>query len=51
VRRHGDIGSLARALASLLGERTFEIGRALAQTQRGVRYLDAESPTWLERYQ
>lgn len=50
ARRHRDLGAIPRAAASLLGERTFQVGRALLPDPSSVRRLDSESPAWLERY-
>jgi glycosyltransferase involved in cell wall biosynthesis len=50
ARSHRDLGAVPRAVASLFGERTFELGRALVPAPKSVRRLEAESPAWLELY-
>jgi glycosyltransferase involved in cell wall biosynthesis len=48
--RHRDFGALPRAVASLLGERTIELGRSFVSGTASSAECEVESPDWLDRY-
>jgi glycosyltransferase involved in cell wall biosynthesis len=50
ARKHGDLGAVPRAVASLLGERTFAAGGALVPRPTSIPQLESESPAWLNGY-